>query len=43
MLKSFDDSARNCWAPKVKQFLFEYGLGLVWILQDVGTCNLSRR
>ena len=27
-------------ATKVKQLLFEYGFGLVWISQDVGDCNL---
>jgi len=40
MLKSFNDAGRTCLATKVKQLLFEYGFGLVWISQDVGDCNL---
>jgi len=39
MSKSFDDAGRTYWATKVKQLLFEYGLGWVWLSQDVGDCN----
>ena len=36
MLKRFDDAGRNTWATEIKNVLFMYGFGYVWIAQDIG-------
>ena len=40
MLKRLDEVERKCWATHVKQLLFKYGFGFVWVSQDVGDINL---
>lgn len=40
LLKSLDESGRSCWAIKVKDLLYMYGFGYVWISQDVGDKKL---
>ena len=40
MLKSLDDSGRSCWATKVKNMLYLYGFGYVWLTQDIGDVKL---
>ena len=39
MLKSLDDVGRKNWATSVKNLLFLYGFGNVWISQEVGNAN----
>ena len=36
MLKRFDDIGRINWVTKVREILFQYGFGYVWLWQDVG-------
>ena len=40
MLKSLDDVGRRTWATSVKDLLFRYGFGYVWVSQDVGDINV---
>ena len=35
-LKRFDDIGRINWVTKVREILFQYGFGYVWLWQDVG-------
>jgi hypothetical protein len=39
MLKGLDDGGRVTWATKVKNLLFKYGFGFVWLSQEVGNVN----
>ena len=39
MLKSQDAVGRNNWVSKVREFLFSYGFGFVWISQEIGNTN----
>ena len=39
MLKSLDDVGRICWATKIKNLLYKYDFGFVWLSQDVGNIN----
>ena len=43
MLKDIDISGRWTWAMKVKELLFRYGFGYVWIAQDVGDIDMFLR
>jgi len=43
MLMSLDDIGRKTWVSQVKQLLFKYGFGIVWISQDVGDPGLFLR
>lgn len=36
MLKKYDDIGRINWVTKVREFLFKYGFGFVWLSQDIG-------
>ncbi len=36
MLKQLDDVGRVTWATRVKQLLYTYGFGYIWLSQDVG-------
>ena len=36
MLKSQDDIGRVNWATKVKELLFKYGFGFIWMSQEIG-------
>ena len=36
MLKRYDNIGRTNWVSKVREFLFSYGFGIVWISQEVG-------
>ena len=36
MLKQLDDTGRKPWASNIKQLLFSFGFGFVWLAQDVG-------
>jgi len=40
MLKSLDDIGRRNWATDVKELLFKYGFGFIWVSQDVGDIDL---
>ena len=40
MLKRLDDDNRHTYASEVRNLLFSYGYGYVWIAQDVGDINL---
>ena len=40
LLKSLDDVQRISWATHVKNLLFRYGFGYVWIAQEVGNDSL---
>jgi hypothetical protein len=40
MLKSLDDLGRCTWATKVKNILFKYGFGYVWLSHDIGDVNM---
>ena len=40
MLKSLDDVGRRTWATSVKDLLFRFGFGYVWVSQDVGDINM---
>ena len=39
MLKSLDDVGGICWATKIKNLLYKYDFGFVWLSQDVGNIN----
>jgi len=41
LLKSLDDLVRQTWASHVKELLFKFGFGFVWVSQDIGDINLS--
>ena len=43
MLKDIDISGRWTWATEVKELLFRYGFGYVWIAQDVGDVDMFLR
>ena len=36
MLKQLDEAGRRTWASNIKELLFTYGFGYVWIAQEVG-------
>ena len=36
MLKAFDEAGRQNWVSKIRNLLFTYGFGQVWIAQGVG-------
>ena len=36
MLRRLDDAGRITWASKVKEILFKYGFGYVWVNENVG-------
>ena len=36
MLKGLDDVGRRSWASNVRELLFKYGFGFVWVSQDIG-------
>ena len=36
LLKSLAENNRYTWATSIKNLLFRYGFGLVWISQEVG-------
>jgi len=40
MLKFLDDLGRQTWASHVKELLFKFGFGFVWVTQDIGDINL---
>jgi hypothetical protein len=40
MLRRLDELGRITWATHVKQLLFQYGFGYVWIYGDVGDINM---
>ena len=40
MLKSLDEIGRVTWASRIKNLLFQYGYGIVWISQNIGDSNL---
>ena len=35
MLKQFDEAGRRTWASNIKELLFTYSFGYVWIAQEV--------
>ena len=39
MLKQIDESGRITWVTHVKDLLFRYGFGIVWITENVGDNN----
>ena len=39
MLKRQDDIGRNNWVTSVKNLLYRYGFGFVWLSQEVGNVN----
>ena len=39
MLRRLDETDRETWASKVRQLLFSYGFGYVWIYEGVGDIN----
>lgn len=48
LLKRLDEAGRTTWATYVKQLLFQYGFGYVWLSQDFGNldmfiCNFKQR
>ena len=40
MLRDLDESGRITWASKVRELLFSYGFGYVWLVESVGDANL---
>ena len=36
LLKNLDDAGRRTWASTVKNLLYTYGFGIVWISQEIG-------
>lgn len=40
MLKSLDDNGRTTWVSKVKNLLFSFGFGYVWLSQDIGDVKM---
>ena len=43
MLRCLDETGRNTWATKVKQLLFTYGFGYVWLNEEVGDIDMFIR
>ena len=39
MLKSLDDAGRVTWATHIKNLMFLYGFGFVWVSHDIGDVN----
>ena len=39
MLYNLDSSGRRTWASEVRETLFRYGFGFVWLSQDIGDIN----
>ena len=39
MLRNLDENDRVTWASKVRELLFQYGFGHVWLSEDVGDIN----
>ena len=39
MLRRLDEIGRKTWASKIKNVLYEYGFGYVWIYDGVGNCS----
>ena len=39
MLKSQDEIGRNNWVTAIKQLLFQYGYGFVWLSQEIGNID----
>ena len=39
MLRNLDETDRVTWASKVRELLFQYGFGHVWLSEDVGGIN----
>ena len=40
MLKNLDDHSRHTYATEVRNLLFSYGFGYIWISQDIGNINM---
>ena len=40
MLYNLDCAGRTTWATNIKQLLFKYGFGFVWISQNIGDINI---
>ena len=40
MIKSLDDIGRETWASSVKQLLYLYGFGILWVTQEIGDTDL---
>ena len=40
MLYNLDCAGRTTWATNIKQLLFKYGFGFVWISQNIGDSNI---
>ncbi len=40
MIKNLDDRGKTTWASSVKELLFKYGFGIVWMEQGVGNVDL---
>ena len=36
MLKSLDEAGRQNWVFRIRNLLFQYGFGYVWIAQELG-------
>ena len=43
MLRRLDEVGRNTWATNVKNLLFSYGYGYVWMNEEVGDINMFIR
>ena len=39
LLRRLDKNGRKTWASKIKNVLYEYGFGYVWINDSVGKCS----
>ena len=40
MLYQLDNAGRNTWASYVRETLFKYGFGFIWLSQDVGDISI---
>ena len=40
MLRNLDENERMTWASKIRELLFRYGFGYVWVVEDVGNISL---
>jgi hypothetical protein len=40
MLKKLDECGKNTWVTHIKNLLFKYGFGIVYISQDIGNIDL---
>ena len=40
MLYNLECAGRTTWATNIKQLLFKYGFGFVWISQNIGDINI---